>query len=42
VDLGLRTFDTAGPKSFTFTMVGTSGTGYTLGVDQLQLRPAPT
>jgi hypothetical protein len=37
VEFGARTFNTTAPKSFTFTVVGTSGGAYTVGVDRLQL-----
>jgi hypothetical protein len=39
VDLGNKTLATAGAHSFTFTLTGTSGGGYTLGVDYLELVP---
>jgi hypothetical protein len=41
VDFGLATFGTAGAKAFTFTLTGTSGGGWTLGVDQIILIPLP-
>jgi hypothetical protein len=39
IDLGVATFAAAGAKAFTFTLIGTSGGAWTLGVDQITLQP---
>jgi hypothetical protein len=41
VDFGPVTFGAAGSKAFTFSLAGTSGGGWTLGVDQISLVPLP-
>ncbi|MGN9914271.1 hypothetical protein ACTMTJ_42755 [Phytohabitans sp. LJ34] len=41
VEFGLVTFGTAGASQFTFTVTGTSGGGWTLGVDQITLQRLP-
>jgi hypothetical protein len=38
---GSVSFGTAGAKAFTFTLTGTTGGGWTLGVDQVSLIPLP-